>query len=58
MDPNQALKDIRAMVAYLTGPNANPDSEAFAEQATALANTIEGLDEWLSRGGFKPSDWR
>lgn len=31
--------------------------EDIANEATALAELVLALDEWLSRGGFKPARW-
>jgi len=43
MDPDAALEEIRQLCR-------TSDSR--------LAELISGLDEWLSRGGFKPADWQ
>lgn len=50
MDPNEALRQIREEV---TRVREDGDAEAFA-----LADLIVGLDDWLSRDGFLPDDWR
>src|ERR1700751_2999954 len=44
MDPNETLKALR----YLMQGN-------FVESQTR--ELFEALDEWLSKGGFLPSDW-
>ena len=49
MDPNEALRQVRAGM-----PSAlNSRSPAIS----AMAEAFEGLDEWLTSGGFMPVDW-
>lgn len=43
MDPNDALKNLRAALA--------------AGNIEEAKDFFEALDEWLSKGGFFPSDW-
>lgn len=49
MDPNAALQAIRAEVFEIQHGD-KPDPQA-------LADTFQGLDEWLSKGGFPPEEW-
>lgn len=49
MDPNAALNELREMVAAINN-GRTPDLEHLAE-------VFEGLDDWISRGGFLPTDW-
>lgn len=51
MDPDAVLAKIREI---LQQHPERFDDERFAE----LANSIEALDYWLSRGGFLPQAWR
>lgn len=51
MDPNEALKQIRAIVAQ--DNDAEMDEDAFYR----LKILFEGLDHWVSHGGFLPVDW-
>lgn len=46
MDPDAALQELRLMAS---DPNAF-NFEQFVE-------LFEGLDEWMSKGGFLPHDW-
>lgn len=56
MDPNAALARIRELVAELDGW---PDtSEHWIVTASELAETVTGLDTWLSSGGFLPLAWQ
>lgn len=52
MDPNATLTEIRAIVAEHNGREFMSD-----DTADRLTELVESLDEWLSRGGFLPSDW-
>lgn len=56
MDPDAALKAIRTFTAHRDLlDRANP-----AEVAQALdevLDLIDGLDAWLSRGGYMPEPW-
>lgn len=50
MDPNEALRVLRAMVeAVMTG-----DGCASVDE---LAEQFDALDEWIARGGFLPAAW-
>lgn len=64
MDPNEALRMIRELVDATA---ADLDDEHAADvtddversgRATELVDTFRGLDEWLSRGGFLPTEWQ
>lgn len=47
MDPNKTLRDLRLALDLKPAPST---SRFLAEQFTAL-------DEWLTKGGFLPTDW-
>lgn len=53
MDPDVALKQIREILAE---EFYNQDDYEF--YMTRLGTLVHGLDEWLSKGGFLPKDWR
>ena len=55
MDPNEALKNARALAAAILKDGETWDSATRAEE---LANAFEALDEWLSKGGFLPEAWK
>lgn len=57
MDPDQALRDIRAALTDVRQAAASGDRDAEREAALRVAESTEALDEWLSRGGFAPSEW-
>lgn len=52
MDPNEALKRIREHYRAI-------QCGAFDlhDEAVLLADMVEDLDQWLTRGGFKPAAW-
>ena len=52
MDPNTALKEIREFVIGQHYKNLGPD------EVDRLCEVFDGLDEWLSKGGFLPEDWK
>lgn len=56
MDPNRALADIRRLVARLDAGFNGPEPFDPAD-AHELAELVDGLDQWLSRGGFLPDAW-
>ena len=58
MDPDATLAQLRANVALILGsewPHRTDDAELML---TTLAGDFQALDEWLTRGGFKPRPWR
>lgn len=54
MDPNAALAEIRSITSNLA---LNPELAGEAA-ALRLAELIDGLDGWMSSGGFLPNDWQ
>jgi hypothetical protein len=62
MDPNEALRLIRLCIKQMRAEDKTPIRESaelfnFVQHARDLAETFEGLDEWLSRDGVLPTDW-
>ena len=52
MDPNAALTEIRNLASQALEPSGlEPDEHE------RLAEVVEALDEWLSKGGFLPEPW-
>lgn len=54
MDPDTALAELRTLALDVLSP---VDGES-SDEAIELAEKFQGLDEWLSRGGFLPAAWR
>jgi hypothetical protein len=50
MDPTEALKQLRALMVEAT----RGDCEGNLSEIVELFN---GLDTWLTKGGFLPSQW-
>lgn len=53
MDPNEALRVLRAWAADQLGADYETDTDQYR-----AAEQFDALDHWLIRGGFKPRDWR
>jgi hypothetical protein len=52
MDPDSTLKTIRDLLdEYYHG---DVETDTFAEY---MAEAVNNMDEWLSKGGFKPKGW-
>lgn len=49
MDPNETLAELRKLAARLLDTGGWPDD---------MAEKFQALDEWLSKGGFLPTDWQ
>jgi hypothetical protein len=57
MDPNETLKAIRKLMnQWEDGLSFLSPSEVDAFLDEVCEHVIT-LDEWLSKGGFHPSDW-
>lgn len=48
MDPNATLRRLRELCAL-------DNCHLFAVE---IADLFEALDEWISKGGFLPEDWK
>lgn len=64
MDPNAALVELRAALRQLEDARQLLGKEADLDAlwktiiaSDRLAESIESLDEWLSKGGFLPDAW-
>jgi len=53
MDPEKTLADAREAVAEIL---ANRAEHSYV--AIGLAESVEALDDWLTKGGFPPAAWR
>jgi hypothetical protein len=51
MDPSETLQEIRELLlAHRTGNGYKGTLEEVAER-------VEALDDWLSKGGYPPDEW-
>jgi hypothetical protein len=55
MDPNANLEAQRRIVARIIDLDATAIDPV---DAVALADLVQALDEWLTRGGFLPAEWQ
>jgi hypothetical protein len=54
MDPNETLRMLRLTIKQMRADDNELIRKAHADE---IAEYVEALDEWLSRGGFLPSAW-
>jgi hypothetical protein len=52
MDPDATLSEMRELANDLGATGS------FEGDADRLAELVQALDEWLSKGGFFPKAWR
>jgi len=55
MDPNIALDKLREMCAEAT---QSEEGELLGINIFDVTEAFEALDQWLSNGGFLPSEWQ
>lgn len=58
MDPNTTLAEIRKLVADYYEYSDKDEGYICREIALELCAKFEGLDYWLSKNGFIPTDWQ
>lgn len=54
MDPDVALAEIGDLADEIL---STTDHDVHARLAPRLAERVQDLDAWLSRGGFLPTGW-
>lgn len=58
MDPNANLKEQRELAAKMLHDYEDEDGNGIdQDDANRLAELVEALDGWLSKGGFLPGKW-
>jgi hypothetical protein len=62
MDPNEALRVLREAMAYAQRQMDNDtDHPSFCvvsnRTVSDMLDSFTALDEWLTRGGFRPTEW-
>lgn len=55
MDPDAALFLLRQNVADYENATTISEREDAADRISEL---FQGLDEWITKGGFLPKDWQ
>ena len=62
MDPDEALRQIRLLVKQMQVEDDVPVSAGtrpeFTQHARDLMEAVDGLDTWISGGGFLPTAWK
>jgi hypothetical protein len=54
MDPDACLKELLELSRGIGGPGWAYDDQRSAER---MAELIEALDGWITKGGFLPQRW-
>jgi len=58
MDPNANIKELLSLAASIRKDYEDEDGNGVdQDDANRLAELIEALDGWLSKGGFLPGRW-
>lgn len=55
MDPNATLATLRELCTELLSGKDGADPSTIGGE---IAEAFENLDEWITKGGFLPSDWQ
>lgn len=65
MDPEANLEEQRSLSESILealdvdeDEGEEVDMDAVRDDANRLAELVQALDQWISRGGFLPKDWR
>lgn len=57
MDPNEALKELRRILALYDNDQPPRKVEDALWDFQAMKESLAALDQWLSKGGFLPDEW-
>ena len=57
MDPETVLATLRDLSRRATSGEPWNDSTEAGDLAVELAEAVQALDGWLTKGGFPPRDW-
>lgn len=58
MDPNANMREQRELAESIAAGFDDDDNPPDMDDARRLAELVLALDEWLSKGGFRPSRWQ
>lgn len=56
MDPDQTLTELRAAAAQMRDEGTYTGN--FLIAASTMLEAFEALDNWMSNGGFLPTQWQ
>lgn len=54
MDPNAALERLRDALRTMDSYS----EDVWPDDVMEVVESARALDDWLSRGGFLPTDWK
>jgi hypothetical protein len=57
MDPDANLQEQRRIAERLLDDNQRHDPYHREQDALRLAELVQALDEWITKGGFLPPSW-
>lgn len=58
MDPDANLREQREIAKRIVAlAETGEDDQQLGEEGIRLAELVLALDEWLTNGGFLPTDW-
>ena len=55
MDPDETLKKLRALVEEIREDER--DGLDITDHEQSVLDLFDGLDQWLTKGGFLPAAW-
>ena len=59
MDPEAALTRLRELAEEIIERiDADESYDHLDDLPSEMAETFQGLDQWITRGGFLPRDWK
>lgn len=58
MDPNANLEEMRRLADQIIAADGCDDARIPPNAAERLAELVQALDAWISKGGFLPRDWQ
>jgi hypothetical protein len=59
MDPNETLRRLRELLSTRQNLDLDdPDNDQeLIRVGDDIAELVEALDDWITKGGFLPKDW-
>lgn len=58
MDPNATLRELRQLAAQIITDYDDVEGNGIdQDDANRLAELVEALDDWITKGGFLPGAW-
>lgn len=57
MDPNETLKRLREAAEWQLNQDGTQTRMEIIDNADNMAEAFQALDQWLSKGEFRPTAW-